>query len=215
MSNSLSSTRLQTGTCLHPLFEAQVQLTPDAIALIHPVFERASVVVDRLAVLTVEPAGEDPGMAEGLRVLNAEKPPERIIAGKSSRKPTIERNATISITGKSAVSAFTMADPTVKMADALSTNRIACRRAARTSVAERAAADVPIARHYSSASRAVAIVNRGELCAIGDDRAGRVEQARPVARREERAHEEEGGEGERGRASRRGDTDEAKPGCPT
>ena len=66
------------------------------------------------------------------------------MTGSRIRNPTVARNVTISITGKSAVSAFTMAEPTVNVADALSTNRIACRRAARTSAPGRLKADVSI-----------------------------------------------------------------------
>src|ERR1700722_3818817 len=68
-----------------------------------------------------------------------------MIAGTISRKPTVERKVTISITGKSAVSAFTMAEPNVNVAEALSTNRMAWRRAARTSAPARLTVDVPIA----------------------------------------------------------------------
>src|SRR5215469_5144793 len=54
------------------------------------------------------------------------------------------RNITISITGNSAVSAFTSAEPTVKTAEALRTKMIACRRAARRSARARLTADVSI-----------------------------------------------------------------------
>src|SRR5271165_6140417 len=53
---------------------------------------------------------------------------------------------TISSTGKSAVSAFTTAEPRVKVAEAASTNRMAWRRAARRSAAGRRTADVSIGR---------------------------------------------------------------------
>ena len=53
------------------------------------------------------------------------------------------RNATISRIGKSAVSAFTTAAPTVKVADALSTQIMAWRRATRGS-GPAIAADVSI-----------------------------------------------------------------------
>src|SRR6185437_12898302 len=71
-----------------------------------------------------------------------------------ARKPTKLRNATISSTGNSAVSAFTTAEPMVNVADAASTHRIACRRAARRSEAGRTA-DV-------SMWRRVAWVGHGE-----------------------------------------------------
>ena len=48
------------------------------------------------------------------RVANAASPPCRIIIGTIAKKPTMLRNITISNTGKSAVSAFTTADPSVK-----------------------------------------------------------------------------------------------------
>src|SRR5579872_6149851 len=56
------------------------------------------------------------------------------------------RNMTISSTGKSTVSAFTNADPSVNVADALSTKMIACRRAARRLALARLLADVSIGR---------------------------------------------------------------------
>jgi hypothetical protein len=57
----------------------------------------------------------------GRRVANADRPPWRRIIGSIATNPTRLRNMTISSTGKSAVSAFTTAEPSVKVADALST----------------------------------------------------------------------------------------------
>ena len=55
------------------------------------------------------------------RVFSADSPPWRMIIGSIARKPTLLRNKTISSTGKSTVSAFTSADPSVKVAEAAST----------------------------------------------------------------------------------------------
>ena len=55
------------------------------------------------------------------RVFSAERPPPRTIIGSIATKPTMLRNITISSTGKSTVSAFTSADPSVKTAEAART----------------------------------------------------------------------------------------------